>query len=162
MSEAIGRGVIEVSADTRKLQAGIDEAKRTIQGLGIAATEATKSSSASIDRYVKSLGVQAVTVGMTADKTELYKLALRGATTEQIAAAAAAMRLRDAHEQTQKNIEGLKTAMVAFAAVAVTGTIAAAVAFDELAKHAAEFQHMGEKTGDTAANMASLAVAAKA
>ncbi len=46
----IGQGVIELSADARKLKAGIEGAKSSLKDLGITAASATKGSSASIDR----------------------------------------------------------------------------------------------------------------
>jgi len=156
----IGSGVIEVSADATKLKAGIDDAKRSLKGLGIAAGDATKSQSASIDRYVKQLGVAAVTTGKTTRETELYKLALRGASDAQLKAADSALKLSEGYAKGEAMGQRLRTGLLAFGAIAATGLIAAAAGFDALIKKAGDFQDMAEKTGDTAENIASLAVAA--
>ncbi len=51
--------------------------------------------------------------------------------------------------------------MKAIAATTIASVTAAYVAFDQLVKKAGEFQDMAEKTGDSAQNIASLAVAAQ-
>lgn len=122
MSEVIGRGVVEVSADSTKLKAGIEDAKRSLKGLGIAAESASKSSADSIDRYVRRLGAQAVMTDKTARETELFKLSLRGATAEQLKAADAALRMIEAHERSAALMERLR---VGFIAVAGAGVAAA-------------------------------------
>lgn len=160
MSNVIGSGVIEVSADSRKLTAGIDEAKKSLKSLGIAAGDATKGQSASIDRYVKSLGQAAVTAGKTGRELELYKLALRGATAEQLKAADSALRMTEAYGRGERIGQQIKAGLLSIGAAAATGLIASFVAFDQLAKKAGDFQDMAEKTGDTAENIASLALAA--
>lgn len=118
MTDTIGRGVIELSTDGKKLRAGIDDAKKSLNELGIKAQEATKSSSASIDRYVRSLGVAAVTTGKTARETELYKLALRGATDQQIKAADAALRMSEAHARGIAVGERMRAGLIAGTAAA--------------------------------------------
>ena len=70
MTDVISRGVIEVTADSTKLKAGIEDAKRSINSLGVATAEVTKSSSASIDRYVRSLAIQTETIGKSAREAE--------------------------------------------------------------------------------------------
>lgn len=156
MSDVIGRGVIEVSADATKLKAGIDDAKRSINGMGDAATKASAAASRSIDRYIKDLQTQNATVGMSAREADRYRLALRGATAEQLAAADAAHRLREANERGAQIGKAIGIGIAAIAA----GAIASAVAIDQLIKKAGNFQDLAEKTGDSAENIASLAVAA--
>ena len=160
MSDVIGKGVIEVSADATKLKAGIEDAKRSIKSLGIASGDATKSQSQSIDRYVKQLGIAAVTTGKTGRELELYKLALRGANAEQLKAADSALRMTEAYAKGEEIGAAMRRGFLMLGAAAVTGLIAAAAAFDTLVKKAGDFQDMAEKTGDTAVNFASLAVAA--
>jgi lambda family phage tail tape measure protein len=160
MSNIIGSGVIEVSADSRKLTAGIDAAKKSLKGLGIAASDATKGQSQSIDRYVKSLGMAAVTAGKTGRELELYKLALRGANAEQLKAADSALRMSESYARSEKIGQQIRRGFLTLGAAAATGLIASFVAFDQLTKKAGDFQDMAEKTGDTAQNIASLAVAA--
>ena len=160
MSNIIGSGVIEVSADSRKLTAGIDAAKKSLKSLGVAAGDATKGQSQSIDRYVKSLGVAAVTAGKTGRELELYKLGLRGATAEQLKAADSALRMTESYARGEKIGQQIRKGFLTLGAAAATGLIASFVAFDQLTKKAGDFQDMAEKTGDTAQNIASLAVAA--
>lgn len=156
----IGQGVIELSADGSKLKAGIEDAKRSIKSLGTATSDVSKSASQSIDRYVKRLETQAATLGKSTRETELYKLALRGANKDQLAAANSALRLAEAYEKGAVLGARIRTTLVAAGAAAATATIAAAVAFDNLIKKAGDFQDAAEKTGDSAENIASLAVAA--
>ena len=160
MSNVIGSGVIEVSADSRKLTAGIDAAKKSLKGLGVAASDATKGQSQSIDRYVKSLGVAAVTAGKSGRELELYKLALRGANAEQLKAADSALRMSESYARGEKIGQQIRRGFLTLGAAAATALIASFVAFDQLTKKAGDFQDMAEKTGDTAQNIASLAVAA--
>jgi hypothetical protein len=160
VSDVIGRGVIEVSADATKLRAGIDEAKKSVASLGIASEEATKRQSASIDKYIKQLGTAAVTTGKSTRETELYKLGLRGASDAQLAAANSALKLTEGYEKGQILGGQIKAGFVALAAVSATALIATYAAFDQLVKKAAEFQDLSETTGASAEGLASIAVAA--
>jgi lambda family phage tail tape measure protein len=160
MADTIGRGVIEIVADARKLKAGIDDAKRSIRTLGEGQKDISKSAQQSIDRYIGKLQQQNAVLGKSVRETELYKLALRGASNEQIKAADSALRFRESYDKAAVSARALRTGLVALGTIAVTGLIAAAAVFDRLAKQAGDFQDMGEKVGDTAENIASLAVAA--
>lgn len=161
MSDVVGRGVIELVADARKLKAGIDDAKKSIRTLGEGQKDISKSASASIDQYIGRLQMQQRTLGKSTREVELFKLAMRGASNEQLAAANSTLRLTEAYQKGVVIGDRLKSSFVAFGAIAATGLIAAAVAFDQLTKKAGDFQDMAEKTGDSAENIASLAVAAK-
>lgn len=160
MGEVIGRGVIEVSADASKMNAAIGEARKSIASLGDASKNASASSAKSIDRYVQSLQTQNATLGKSKRETELYKLALRGASDEQLNAANSALRLAEASKQGDEAGKKIRTGLIAIGTAAAVGLIAAAVAFDQLVKKAGDFQDLAEKTGDSAENIASLAVAA--
>lgn len=161
MADTIGRGVIEIVADARKLKAGIDEAKRSIRTLGEGQKDISKSAQQSIDRYIGKLQQQNAVLGKSVRETELYKLALRGASNEQLKAADTALRFAERQDRAAVSARALRTGLVALGTVAFTGLIAAAAAFDRLAKQAGDFQDMAEKVGDTAENIASLAVAAE-
>ena len=161
MSDVVGRGIIELVADARQLKAGIDDAKKSIRTLGEGQKDISKAASASIDQYIGRLQMQQRTLGKSAREVELYKLAMRGASNEQLAAANSALRLTEAYQKGVVIGDRLKSSFVAFGAIAATGLISAAVAFDQLTKKAGDFQDMAEKTGDSAENIASLAVAAK-
>lgn len=160
MADVVGRGVIELVADARKLKAGIEDAKKSLRTLGDGQKDISKSAQQSIDNYIGRLNAQNAVVGKSVRETELYKLALRGASNEQLNAANAALKFREAQAGVATSINAVRSAFVLLGTVAVTGLIAAAAAFDHLVKRAGDFQDMAEKTGDTAANIASLAVAA--
>lgn len=160
MADVIGKGIIEVSADASKLKAGIDDAKRTVRGLGTASTEASTKASASIDRYIKKIEQQSTSLGKSTREIELQKLALRGASDSQLKAADSALKLSENYAKSEAMGQKVRAGLLAFGAIAVTGLIAAAAGFDALIKKAGDFQDMAEKTGDTAQNIASLAVAA--
>jgi lambda family phage tail tape measure protein len=165
MADVVGRGIIELVADARKLKAGIEDAKKSIRTLGEGQKDVSAAAAQSIDRYVGKLQQQAATVGKSTRETELYKLALRGASIEQINAANAALKTVEAHEKHVAVLNNIRTAAIAAGAAIgtalVVGTIAAAAAFDQLIKSAAKFQDLAETIGDSAGNFASLAVAAQ-
>jgi lambda family phage tail tape measure protein len=160
MTDTIGRGVIEIAVDARKLRAGIDDAKRSIRSLGEGQRDVSRSAQASIDRYISRLQVQNATLGKSARETELFKLAFRGASNEQLKAADAALRFREAQERNIQSIGALKSAFLTLGTIAAAGLIGAAAAFDTLVKKVGDFQDLAEKVGDTAENLASLSVAA--
>src|ERR1039458_9815074 len=160
MSDVIGRGVIEVSADSTKLRAGIDEAKRSIASLGVASSDVTKAQSTSIDNYIKRLGVQAVTIGESTRQSELLKLGLRGATDAQLASADAALKMVESHKQWVTVGEQVKTGLFAIAAAAVAVGAAGLVAFDSYIKKATDLKDASEKTGVSVENLSKIQFAA--
>lgn len=125
----LSKGVIEISVDATKLRAGIDDAKRRIKDLGATASsaEATKAQSASIDRYVRGLALQATSIGKSAEQSKLLALGLRGANDAQLAAAASSLKLISAHEDNVKTIALLRTGLVALGTVAATTATALGV-----------------------------------
>lgn len=161
MSDVIGRGVIEVSADSSKLNAAISEARRKLSGLGDAGKTSAARNSASIDKYVKSLEAQNAVFGKSKREAELYRLALKGASDQQLRAANSALRLGEAHQRHERMMARIRVSFLAIATAAAAMAVAGVVAFDKLIKRAGDFQDMAEKTGDTAENLASLAVAAE-
>lgn len=163
MTDVIGRGVIEVSADATKLKAGIEDAKRSVKSLGGSTRDENTKNTASIDRYIKRLETQAAVQGKSARQAELYRLAQRGASAEQLKSADAALKLQEAFARGERIGTSLRTGFIAIgtaATAAATGLTIAAVAFDALVKKAGNFQDLAEKTGDSAENIAGLAVAA--
>lgn len=157
----VGRGTIELVADARKLKAGIEDAKKSIRTLGEGQKDISKAASAGIDRYIGKLQTQNATLNKSARETELFRLALRGASNEQLKTADAALRVAENQAKVAQSAQAVRTAFVAFGAIAATSLLAAAVAFDRLVQNAGDFQDMAEKVGDTAENFASLAVAAR-
>lgn len=156
MSEVIGRGIIEVSGDTSKLNAAIAEARKSLKTLGGTQKETSEAASRSIDNYIKRINVQNALHGRSAREMALYKLALKGASDEQLRAANSALKLGEAHARMEK----LRRLGPAIGLSLAVGFVAAAVAADRLIGKAAEFQDLGEKMGDTGENVASLAMAA--
>lgn len=144
---------IDITADASGVKTGIAEAKKSINSLGVAVVGENTKSSKSIDNYVKKLQQQQKTMGMSSREAEVYKLGLRGASDAQLKAADSSLKLSESYKKTSAGIK-------AFAVIAVTATIAAAAAFDQIIKKAGAFQGMAEKTGETAENIASLSVAA--
>lgn len=161
MSDAIGRGVIELSADSSKLNAVINEARARLKSMGDAGKDAAEKSGKSIDKYIKNLETQNALLGKSKKETDAYKFALKGATDEQLKAIAAQHRIREAYERQEKVIKNLKVGLAALAAAAVAGAVAAFAAVQSAASSVGNFQDLAEKTGDTAENLASLAVSAK-
>lgn len=161
MSDVIGKGVIEVSADSRKLNAGIDEAKRSLKSLGIAAGDATKSQSQSIDRYIKSLGVAAVTTGKTARELELYKLALRGATAEQLKAADSALKMTEGFARGEAIGARVRTGMIAMGAAATAAALGFGAMIAQSIEAADNINDLSKKTGVSVEDLSGLALAAK-
>ena len=161
MSEIIGRGVVEVSADATKLNAGIEQAKATIKSLGVATADVTKAGSASIDRYVKSLATQAATLGKSSRETELYKLALRGATDEQLKTADSSLKMIAAQEKQDAVRARLKTGLIAMAAVAAVAAGAWAQMIGSSIDAADALNDLSKKTGIGVEDLSGLGLAAK-
>src|SRR5512134_392308 len=115
MTDVIGRGVIEASVDAKGVKAGIEDAKRSIRSLGGATSEASKRASDSIDRYVKRREMEAATTGKTVRETELYKLSLRGASKEQLAAADSALKMVAGYERGVAIGARMRTAFIGLA-----------------------------------------------
>lgn len=161
MTDVVGRGTIELVGDARKLKASIADAGKSIRTLGEGQKDISKAASRSIDQYIGRLQAQNATFGKTTRETELYKLALRGASNEQINAAQASLRLQESQQRQAQLLSSLKSGFIAFSAIAVTSLVAAAAAFDGLVKKAAQFQDLGEKIGDSGESIASFAVAAQ-
>ena len=159
-NDTIGRGVIELSADSSGLNAAIDKARKSIAGLGEASKSSSEKSSKSIDNYIKRLQQEHAQLGMNARESALYRLALRGASDEQLRAANSQLKMIEAYKNGEAIGDRIASTFRTFGTIAATSMIAATVALDGLIKKAGDFQDMAEKTGDTAENIASLAVAA--
>jgi lambda family phage tail tape measure protein len=164
MSDVIGRGVIEVSADSSKLNAAIGEARTRLKALGDAGKDSAAKASSSIDRYIKGLQTQNATLGKSKREVELYKLALKGASDAQLRAANAALKTSEAFAAGQARMakfsalaKGAGAALVGLAGIAGGFSISAVLG---LAKAAGDFQDLSEKTGTSAEALASLAVSA--
>jgi hypothetical protein len=141
--------------------AASSSSRQALAAAGFAAVgTASKAASESIDEYIKKLQTTVVTNGMSARETKLYELAVRGASVAQLQAADSAIRMAEGYEKGVAIGNKVRTTLLAIGAAAVAGTVAAALAFEHLIKKAGEFEDAATKTGDTASNIASLAVAA--
>jgi lambda family phage tail tape measure protein len=158
--DVIGKGVIELVADARTMRAGIEEAKKSIKELGSAQAGTSTAAAQSIENYIGKLKQQAATVSMTARETELYKLALRGASTEQIRAADSALKLVEAHDKAYAAGQLIGSALKYIAVAAVAAGTAIAYAANSLINSAGNYQDLAEKVGDTGQALSTLAVSA--
>lgn len=151
---------LKIGADASGVEAGIGKAKKAINSLGATVADANSKSSKSIDAYVKRLQDQQAQMGKSSREIELYKLAMRGASNEQLKAADSAIKLKEAYERGERIGANVRRGLIALGVAAVAGVGAAAVAVDGLVKKASDFQGMAEKIGDSAESIASFAVAA--
>ena len=134
-----------------------------LRGLGKDSREAADGLSAA-DRkalsFIDSLQKQLDIYGKSNSEIRRYTAASIEMTEAQRKQTDALLKQNEALDLGTKIGNAAKVAFLAFTAAAVAGATAAYLAFDNLVKKAGEFQDLAEKTGDTAQNMASLAVAA--
>jgi lambda family phage tail tape measure protein len=165
MSDVIGRGVIEVTADSTKLKAGIDDSKRSIKGLGTAATAASTKASQSIDRYVKKLEQQNATFGKSVREAELYKLSLRGASEAQLKAADSALKLAEANAKAEAKSAAFQGHLKAGAIAAAAAVTLAAGSLGHLIMGSIDaadnMNDLSKKTGISVEQLSGLALAAQ-
>ena len=155
-----------------RVEASMAKVGETGAGMGKVG-DAARSANAAIEKHIAGIQRAAITYGKGAIEAELLTLKLKGATEQQLKYAEAALReharLQAADKQLAARTEAIKeysrTAgqlLVTALATASAAAIGAFVAFDKFVKSAGQFQEMAERTGDTAENIASLAVAASA
>jgi lambda family phage tail tape measure protein len=160
MSQVIGQGVIEVAVDGKGVSAGVGEIKRSIKSLGKDVGDSMSAGSAraskSIDNYIKKLQTAAATNGMSTRESELYTLALKGASKAQLEAADSALKMAEGYERGVRISQQIKTGFIAIASAAaaagtaVTASIAAQVnAFDK-------FNDIKDATGASIENISAL------
>lgn len=126
----------------------------------IGAKDETGPAFASVQRSIEKLQLAAAVQGKSARQAKLHELALQGATKAQLQAADAALKLSERYERGQAMGAKIAAGFVTLGAIATTGLIAAYGALDHLIKRGGDFQDMAEVMGDSAVNIASLAVAA--
>lgn len=147
---------IELAADASGVEAGVSKAKRSINSLGVATASANSSAAKSIDRYIKKLEQQQKMAGMSAREMELYKLAMRGASDEQLKAAESAIKLREAYEKGEASGDRLRSGFISIAAASVAVASGMLVATNSIIEQIANYQGLSEKIGDTASSIAAL------
>lgn len=161
MAEIVGAAVIELAADARKLKASIEDAKKSIRTLGEGQKEISKSAQQSIDRYIGRLQQQNATIGKSVRETELYKLALRGASNEQYNAANAALLVAERHKKIKDSLASVEAGFKAITLAA----IGAATAYAALGKSNIDFadrlNDLNKSTGITVEDLAGLSLLAK-
>jgi lambda family phage tail tape measure protein len=162
MTEIVGRGVIQVSADNTQLKAGIEDAKRSVRSLGgdigKSVAAGSKSAQRSIEQYVKRVEFSSRTLGKSFRETKLLELAERGATAAQLARADAALKTADAFKKQQK-----ETTLAAGATATLIRTMAPLItagAFINLVQGANDallaIKDLSEATGATIPNVSAL------
>lgn len=124
----------------------------------LGAKDETGPAFASVQRSIDKLALSAKTQGKGAREAKLLELASQGATRAQLAQADAALKLNEAYRRGEEIGRRIRSTFVGIGTGAVLGTIAAAAAFDRLIKSAGDYQDISEKIGDSAANVASIAV----
>lgn len=163
MTEVIGKGVIEVSADATKLKAGVDDAKRSIKSLGKDIGDSVSAGSArasrSIDNYVKKLQTAAATNGMSTRESELYTLSLKGASKAQLEAADSALKMSEGYQRGLDVSSRMRAGFIALAAAASAAAAATYAGTIALIAQVGNYQDLAEKIGDTAVNVSSLKTA---
>jgi hypothetical protein len=152
---------LDITADASGVEAGVSKAKRSIKGLGDATKDASEKSSRSIDRYIKRLELQHATLGKSTRQIELYKLAARGASAEQLKAADATLRLTAAHQLGAKIGDRIRAGFVAAAAVTAVATAAMAGFVISSINAADHLNDLSKTTGLSVENLSGLALAAK-
>lgn len=163
--ERVGAAAIELRGDSSKLRAAVRDAKRDLTEFGNTSKTVSKSASDSIDRYVQRLQVQSKVLGKSTREQELYRLAVRGASVEQLRAADHALKMAEAYGRGERIGRALtRSAYEIGRSIAVVSTtlVAGVVALDRYISKAGSFQDAAEKLGDSAENVASLARAANA
>jgi lambda family phage tail tape measure protein len=151
---------LKIGADASGVEAGIGKAKKAINSLGATVADSNSKASKSIDKYVKTLQDQQRMMGKSSREIELYKLAMKGASDQQLKAADSAIKMRESMERSERISSRIRGGFIAFGAAAVAAAGAAYLAFDRLIKQVADFQTMAEKIGDSASSIASFATAA--
>lgn len=152
---------IKISADASGVETGVGKAKRSLSSLGDTAKDAGTKASQSIDRYIKRLEDQNAMLGKTTRQTELYKLALRGATDEQIRAADSVLKLNEAYARGERIGNGIKTGFIAAAALATAATgglVAMTISAINAADH---LNDLSKTTGISVEQLSGLSLAAK-
>lgn len=152
---------IDITANASGVEAGVTKAKRSIKELGDSAEQASTRSSRSIDRYIQRLEVQNATLGKSTRQAELYKLAARGASEEQLKSANATLRLTEAYQRGQVIGDRIKAGFVAAAAVATVATVALGGFIIKSIDAADHLNDLSKTTGISVENLSGLSLASK-
>jgi hypothetical protein len=162
MTEIVGRGVIQVSADSTELRAGIEDAKRSVRSLGgeigKSVSSGTKQAQRSIEQYVKRVELSSRTLGKSFRESKLLELTERGATASQLARADAALRVADAFkkQQAQATLASNATALL----IRTMAPLLSIGAFVGLIKGSNDallaIKDLSEATGSTIPNVSAL------
>lgn len=138
MADVIGAAVIQVSADTTKLKAGVEDAKRSVKSLGTevgnSMADGAVKASRSLDAYIKKLELTASTVGKSAREVRLLELTQRGATEAQLKAADAALKTIEASKLQQSEARKAADAARTAAAIQQASEAAQAKATEDAAR----------------------------
>lgn len=149
---AVGSLVVKLGLDAVDYINGFNKAEQQAAKFA----ETSKKTSASIDRQVKSLQLQADLLGKSAREAKLYELAQKGATQAQLDSANAALRQVEAFEKATVIGRNLGIALAAGAAAAVAGFIK----LKEVVGVLDDLDEAADAAGTTAVSLANLRRAA--
>lgn len=157
---ALGRLTVSLGLDAGEYISGLTKAELSAKQF----SNVQKQNAKDVDRTIERLDMQAKTLGKTARETQLFQLAQKGATTQQLAAADAALKYGESFKAAADRQDALRAGAVKLG-IAVGAALSAALvgsvyAFQRLINSAADFQDLAEKTGGSAEGLASFAVAA--
>jgi len=161
VADIVGSAVIEVTADARKLRAGIDEAKRAIRTLPEGQKDITAGASRSIDNYIGKLQAQNLLLGKSGREAELFKLALRGASIEQINAANAALLVKERYEKVAVAAAAVRTGLFLIAGAAATAAAAFAAAANRNIDFVDHLRDLSKSTSISVEDLAGLSLLAR-
>jgi lambda family phage tail tape measure protein len=153
MADVIGRGVIEISADARKLRATIEESKRSLRELGDGQVKTSTAASRSIDNYIGRLHLQNALIGRSARDTDLFKLAFKGASDAQLRAADAALKFRDSQAQGAAATRGFSLAQVGLTVGFITTSAQLITLVDEYTKFTVQLRLASNSQQEFAQNL---------
>lgn len=144
--------------------AGADKGAQQFTRAGASIRNEIERSTKSLEQFGKTasekLELKIQAKGLDAAQFEPYLNELRKVEKAQADAAKSSGAMNDAYGRGVVIGDSIKTAMVGIAVASVAAGAAFYALFDKFSKMAGDFQDMAEKTGDTSANLASLAVAA--
>jgi hypothetical protein len=116
--------------------------------------------SKSIDQYIKQLQIEQAVLGKTAREAELYKLALRGATLEQLKSADASLKLTEAYQKGEAIGGKIKVGLLAVAAAGVAAGVGLVHSVKGAIDAADHLNDLSKKTGIAVDTLGGLGFAA--
>ena len=152
MSSVVGSLRVLLGLDAAEFTSGLTKA----EAVAAKFADKQKRNQLSIDRQVKALQAQAAQAGKTAQEIKLMELAQKGATSEQLRAADAALRSVAAHEQVQRQYAAVKAGAAALGAALGASAIAYAAFLKNQIDAIDAFNDVADATGSSIENISAL------